>query len=89
MIHHDPIVCRADRSGMTLLEMLIATGIGSLLLAAVATLTLYGTQSFAGIVNYVDLDAKSGNTLDRVSRELRLATAVIASQTNLTARSTP
>lgn len=66
------------------MEVLVALGLGSLVLAAVASLTLFGTRSSMAIVNYTDLDAKSRYALDLVGREVRRATAVIAIQTNTT-----
>lgn len=67
----------------SLIELLVSTGLGSVLLTAVAALTMYGARSFAAMVNYVDLDVKSRNTLDMVTREMREMTALIAYQTNL------
>jgi hypothetical protein len=68
--------------GLTLAETLVAFGIGSLVLATVASLTLYGSRSSIAIVNYTDLDAKSRYALDVISREVRQATGVVAMSTN-------
>jgi hypothetical protein len=54
----------------------IAVGVGSLVLAVVATLNIYGLRSFAAIGNYADLDNRSRNALDLMSREIRKASAV-------------
>jgi hypothetical protein len=51
--------------------MLIAMGIGGILLAAVAALSLYTGRSFAALANYVDLDAASRNALDTMTRDVR------------------
>jgi hypothetical protein len=56
---------------MTLVEMMVATGIGSIVLAAVATLSMYGARSFVAMGNYGDLDRVSRNALDLMSREIR------------------
>ncbi|HEV2392105.1 MAG TPA: prepilin-type N-terminal cleavage/methylation domain-containing protein [Verrucomicrobiae bacterium] len=67
----------------TLVEILVATTLGMLVLAVVAMLSLYGARSLAALVNYTDLDTKSRYALDVISREIRQAKAVIAVQTNL------
>lgn len=71
------------RRAFSLVEVLVAMGIGSVVLAGVAALTMFGARSFAAMANYVDLDARSRDTVDGISRELRGATAVIAFATNL------
>lgn len=64
----------------TLTELLIAIGVGSLVLAVIAVLSLYGLRSFAALGNYVDLDNRSRSALDVMSREIRKATAIIGFQ---------
>ncbi len=71
----------------TLTEVLVATGLGSIVLTAVAFLTLYGSRSSVAICNYTDLDAQSRYALDVMSRELRQATAITAVQPNLPVKS--
>jgi prepilin-type N-terminal cleavage/methylation domain-containing protein len=66
--------------GMTLIEMMIAVGLGSMLLAMAASLWLFGSRSFAAMSNYTDLDARSRNALDQMSRDIRQATGVTAFQ---------
>ena len=58
---------------MTLVEVLIATGVGSIVLAAVMTLSLFSARSFAALGNYVDLDIKSRTALDTMSSDIRQA----------------
>lgn len=72
---------------MTLVEILIAAGLGSLVLAAVTSMSWYGARSSAAMVNYVDLDSKSRYALDVIGREVRQASAVVAFQTNLPIKS--
>jgi Tfp pilus assembly protein PilW len=67
---------------MTLIELMVASGLGSIVMAVVASLTIYGAHTFSAMSNYVDLDLHSRNALDVIGRELREATAVSASQTN-------
>jgi prepilin-type N-terminal cleavage/methylation domain-containing protein len=58
-------------SGMTLVEIMVATAVGSIALAAVMSLFLYSVRSFVAMGNYADLDRASRNALDLMSREIR------------------
>lgn len=84
-------ICRRSHPnrnrGFTLTEVLVALGVAGLLLATGATLTLYGARAFVSLGNYAELDGRSRNTLDFLSRELRESSGVIAIQTNLPVRS--
>ena len=51
--------------------MLVAVAIGGIVLAAVASLSLYSARSFVAIGNYIDLDKSSRNALDNLSRDIR------------------
>lgn len=69
--------------GLTMIELLVTVGIGALVLAVVATLANLGARSFATMVNYSDLDQKSRQALDVMTREIRQATRVTGLQTAL------
>jgi hypothetical protein len=69
--------------GVTLVEMLIATGIGVILVTIIVALTAYAEKSFAVTSSHVDLESKSRYALDKLTRELRQATAVVSCDTNL------
>ncbi len=56
---------------MTLVELVVAAGIGSIAMAAVMAFTLFSARSFAAVTNYVDLDMRSRSALDRMSQEIR------------------
>jgi prepilin-type N-terminal cleavage/methylation domain-containing protein len=72
-------------AGMTLVEVMVATAISGVVLAMLASLIFYTGRSFAAMANYVDLDAKSRNALDSMSREIRQCKRVISgSATSLT-----
>ncbi len=72
------ISSRARRAaGLTLLELMVSVALGSLFLAAASSLWLFSSRSFAAMTNYADLDAKSRNALDLMSRDIRQATQVI------------
>lgn len=64
---------KRQRSAFTLVEMLVAMGIGGLIVGVVAGLTVYSARSFASLYNYVDLDEKSRTTLDRMTADIRQA----------------
>ena len=84
-IHH-LTAARRLVAGMSLVEVMVAMSLGSMVLASVASLSLYGARSSAAMVNYTDLDSKSRYALDVISRELREATALVA-MTNGTTKS--
>jgi len=56
---------------MTLVEMMVAMGIGSIVLLVLASLTLYSARNFRSMVNYSDLNRNSRMALDMISREIR------------------
>ncbi len=62
---------------MTLVEVMVSVALGSMLVAMAGSLWLFGSRSFAAMSNYTDLDAKSRNALDQMSREIRQATRVM------------
>ena len=59
--------------GMTLVEIMIATAIATILGLGTGALVFYSTRSFAAMANYVDLDHRSRIALDSMSREIRQA----------------
>jgi type II secretory pathway pseudopilin PulG len=62
---------------MTLVELLVAMGVGSILFLAVGTLAFYSARSFAALSNYVELDNFSRNALDQMTREIRQADGLV------------
>ncbi len=56
---------------MTLVELLMAVGISGVVFTAVAILIFFSGRSYAALANYVDLDNRSRNALDRMSKEIR------------------
>src|SRR5688572_9607677 len=62
---------KARRSGMSLVEMLIAVGISGIVFAAVGVMIFFSGRSYAALANYVDLDNKSRKALDQMSQEIR------------------
>jgi prepilin-type N-terminal cleavage/methylation domain-containing protein len=62
--------------GFTLPEVMISVALSSLILGLAGSLWLFGSRSFAAMSNYTDLDMKSRNALDLMSREIRQASRV-------------
>ncbi len=67
---------------MTLPEVMVAVGIGSLILSVIATVFMTSARSFVAMGNYVHLDANSRNALDHMSREIRQARGLAQFNTN-------
>jgi len=70
------------RAAFTLLEFVFAVALGMLLLAGAGSFFLYGLRSFAAIYNYADLNMRSRNASDIISRDIRGAYFVAAASTN-------
>ncbi len=62
---------RRGTAAMTLVEMLVASGVGGLIFVAVANLTTYTTRTFASMMNYTEMDQKSRYTLDQMTSDIR------------------
>ena len=58
---------------MTLVELMVAIAVGSLVLLVVAMVFGNGLRSFAMMGNYVNMDRDSRNALDRMTRDIRRA----------------
>jgi len=71
-----------QRTGFTILEMLIGLGVASLVLGAVAVVAIYSARSFVALGNYADLDRASRNALDVLTRDIRQARGLTAFKTN-------
>ncbi len=72
---------------MSLVEVMVAMGLSSLVLAAVGSLTLYGSRSSVALVNYSELESRSRHALDYASREMRQASQLLAFTTNANEKS--
>ena len=75
---------RRGAKAMTLVEVLISIGIGSVVLALLCTLTVFGTRSFVSLGSFSILNEQSHVGIDRVTRELRQASGVVSWSTNST-----
>src|SRR5262245_24262484 len=70
------------RTGFTIVEYLVALGIGLLAIVTGAAISNNFMRSVAFLSNAMDLDAKSRLAIDRMSREIRQCDAVDAAGTN-------
>jgi type II secretory pathway pseudopilin PulG len=76
-----------QQAAMTLLELLVAMGLGTLVLAVVLVLTVFAARTFIALGNYSNLDQQSRLAADNMTREMRQATSIVAWQTNANSRS--
>jgi hypothetical protein len=56
---------------MTLVEMLVSIGVGSLLAAAVLSFVLFTSRSVATLANYLDLERSNRQAMNEWTRDLR------------------
>lgn len=76
---------RKKSQGLTVLELLITSGIASVVFAATASFWIFSARSFVALGNYSDLDKASRNALDTLSKEIRQARSLTTfSSTSLT-----
>ncbi len=73
---------RRKCAGVALIDLLVGSAIGSVLLMVLSSLTMFGGRSFAAMANYVSLDQYSRNALDRMSKEIRQCNSLISADTN-------
>ena len=73
-------ITESRRSGaaFSVVEFLIALGIGFLALAGSAALSVYTARSFAAMGNYMELDKNSRSALDRMTQLVRESDGVIS-----------
>jgi hypothetical protein len=67
---------RRSVRGLSLVELMVTTGIASIAFAAIASLSVYTARSFVAMGNYADLDKASRNALDLMAREIRQTKAL-------------
>lgn len=81
-LHQTCLARRRNTVAMTLVELMVGIGVGSIVLAVVSILTVFGTRSFVSLGNYSILEQQSHAGIDQITRELRQAAGVVAWQTN-------
>ena len=69
-------------AGETMASLLIALGLGGLVLAAAASVYLYRTRSCVDIGNYMEMDGNARNALDVMSADIRQADGISSYSSN-------
>jgi Tfp pilus assembly protein PilW len=70
------------RHAFTLAELMVSIGVSTLVICAIAAVSLYAARSFALLNNYSDLSALSALALDQITRDVRQAEALTTLSTN-------
>lgn len=70
---------QTERSGRgyTLVEVVVAAGVASILFLTLMTFAAFAGRSFQAMTNYQDLDRKSRGALDQLSRDIRRASYLV------------
>ena len=72
----------SNRNGLTLIQMLVAVAIGTVIMTAVILVWIFSARSFVAMGNYTDLDSKSRYAIDCMLRDIRSANQIVAFQNN-------
>src|SRR5689334_17299969 len=64
--------------GMTLVEVIMASGITSILALVIGTTIIYSARSYSAMANYIELDRFSRRALDSMSGEIRMANQLVS-----------
>ena len=67
------------RDGLSLIEMIVSLGVGSIVLAIVGMLTVGALRSFVVMGNYSSLDVRNRLAVDKITRDVRQAESVAIS----------
>jgi len=67
---------KSRQAGLTLVEVVVGTALGSLVLIGVASIYLFSAKSFVSMSNHDDLSRRNRQASDLLSRDIRSATAV-------------
>ncbi|NBR88208.1 MAG: hypothetical protein EBT61_22445, partial [Verrucomicrobia bacterium] len=67
---------------MTFVEVMVATSIGTMILAAAGSLMVYNARSLAALSNYADLDRYSRTAVDKITRDIRQSPGLTSFTTN-------
>lgn len=68
--------------GMTLIEMMVATAIASILAIALLSFGLFSTRSFVAMANYADLSEQNRRVVDKLTKEIRHAKRIVSYDTS-------
>jgi hypothetical protein len=56
---------------MTLVEVMVAMALGSLVVLVLCTLTIYSARNFRALMDYTDLNQNSRMAMDKISKQIR------------------
>lgn len=70
------------RSGLTLVELTVSIGVGSIVIAALVSFTIYTARGFAMSMNYIELESQSRAALDNMTKEIRQTLALTGFNSN-------
>lgn len=73
---------RREGSGFTLVEMMVAVTLAIIVVGGIAMLTVFTAQNYLAVSNYVQMDNQSRTALDKISREIRDASALVSFSAN-------
>src|SRR5689334_21463282 len=73
---------RRGKSGFSLVEVLVASGLAGLVVTAIAALSFFTSRSFVAATNYTDMALLSRMALDNMSRAIRQSKSVTAYSAN-------
>src|SRR5712671_5275543 len=82
MVSRDTFTKPGRHAAFTLVEVMVASAMGLLIVAVVALLSFFSSRSFVAMTNYTDLGLASQLALDKMSREIRQAQHLTAYSTN-------
>jgi hypothetical protein len=72
---------RSKFSGFTLVEMMVAVGVGIAVVGAMVMLSITTSWNYTATANYVQMDDQSRLALDKIGREIRNSTALLSFST--------
>lgn len=73
---------RSGAGGMTLTEMMVAVGVGSVVLMVVCAIFVTSNRSFADMASYVSMNQASQEALAQMTRDIRKSRKLISFGTN-------
>jgi|ERR1041385_1564613 Tfp pilus assembly protein PilW len=73
---------RQASAGLTLVEFLVAIPLGLLVLGMIILFAFYTSRTFAGLLNYADLEGRSRNAVDLMSQQIRQTSRLTGYTTN-------
>ena len=67
-----------ESAGFSLVELLISVGLGTVVVGVIVCLSIATSWHFSATSNYAQMDDQSRNALDKISKEIRNSTSLVA-----------